>query len=207
MIRLSLILCIATVARAALPLCDLYQDRFGQWIDTATLRDPATYKEVIEHFMFGGPLEATEFTRMWIPNNCAVHRFTGKSIHTIVNHIVAKSDSHKPFHITVVSDSGLRGILCGAMRILSGSELTGPLQSQICGHNGRPVAISLDQLNVQHYEFEQFGKNITFSFTYVQSLTNPQTIAHMKNVIAQKPNVLLLNTVAHYRSAPTRKGL
>jgi hypothetical protein len=73
-------------------------------------------------------------------------------------------------HITVVGDSGTRGILCGIVRILSGSELFVPCDNHICGqsesvpgHSSHPASMD------SHYKVLDlpFGDHFVVSYVYV----------------------------------------
>jgi len=135
-----------------LPKCKQYEDTDGSWlyvkdINTSTL---ALKNFETKHFYHGGGGYAMKFDRVWVPKTCAYHRFTNETItKCLVHHHTNHEDklrntksTKKPYKIAFYGESGLRGVVCGILRLILGNEMTGPCSPGICSrsmsHTGMP---------------------------------------------------------------------
>lgn len=192
-IGLGLLPCIL----CTLPLCEIGKDSFGRWVKLSEVTHNTSFQsDLKDHYLWGGPGEATKFSQVWIPNDCAVHRFTNESIHAVLSHLQSKptNASSTPLNIFFLGDSATRGVFCGLSRILSGSEFTGPCQNRICGGVGGNLPVSHKQTH-QLYEVD-FGEKLKFHFMYVRSLTDKYTNWMVEASINKKPHAVVVNTGA-----------
>lgn len=90
-------------------------------------------------------------------------------------------------------DSITRGIMCGVIRILSGSEIYGPVSNALCGYSARHMPPSFDAENRQ-YDVD-IG-NFTISFTYIKFIETPDTVEQLERNIFKKPYAIIFNTGA-----------
>lgn len=174
--------------RGALPLCKQYEDKLGCWQDVSTYYTQQAAG--MQHFALSGPGEALKFSQIWLPYNCAYHRFTAKSLHAIVDRITHKTGN--VVHLAFMGDSALRGVLCGITRILAGSEVNGPCINDICGlehRHPRSFESEFQQFTVE------FG-HLMISFAYIKSLFDSRTKAFLQEIIQQHPYAVMFNTGA-----------
>ena len=178
----------------ALPLCSRISDTFGTWLPINVYdQSTSVQNHVKERFVFGGPGEALNFSHIWVPDYCSYHRYTASSLRKIADFVQDKAHNSDPVKIIVIGDSGTRGILCGITRILSGSEVFGPCENEICGKVGQ-LAMSYERTNME--ETVQFDYSFEFSFIYVQSLLDPITREAVMKSVLKKPYAVMLNTGA-----------
>jgi hypothetical protein len=186
---------IVFAAKAAhLPLCDYDGDTFGRWVSLVGYEtNNPLQQEVAEKYVLGGPREALNFSRVWLPHNCSIHRFTKSSVHDVLERMIRTQEMQPPYRMIVMADSGMRGILCGVMRILSGSEIYGPNLNAICGtEDTEPMSLAqYHGLNNVH-----FGDNLEISFMYIKSLRVQYTQWMLEGNMNKAPNVLVVNTGA-----------
>jgi hypothetical protein len=154
------------------PPCPPYGDNIdGVWVETKNFTTTESQKELNRHFWLGPPGEALNFTRIWLPNGCSYHRFTKDTFFNLMKDITS---SHKDIftegkvHITVFGDSGTRGIICGIVRMLSGSEVLGPCENRICGESLRAPGHSTHPASMDsHYNVLDLPLGDHFVITYV----------------------------------------
>jgi hypothetical protein len=164
-------------AHGFMALCDPNEDTFGNWVSITNLTMSEKVK-LQRHFLFGGPGEALEFTKLWIPQECSYHRFTNQtSLH--FSKLMIESNKalfpHGYMHLVVVGDSGTRNALCGICRIFSGSELYGPCANDICGYN--PSALPSTFNHTREDITAMFNPYFKVSFFYDQyGLHDPKMI-------------------------------
>jgi hypothetical protein len=181
----------AQLSSLSLPLCGENGDTFGSWLPTARYENSTVLqKHVHDRFAFGGPGSAVNFTHMWIPDECAYHRFTNSSLINVIKHIQKMKSSTEPVRVIVIGDSGTRGILCGIVRMLSGSEVVGPCENVICGTSTIPSASVMQK----HKLFDVSFGPLTLSFMYIQSLAEQMSRWLVEANIHKKPYALVLNT-------------
>jgi hypothetical protein len=195
MILALLCLIFLVVGARHLPLCGIDEDTYGRWENLNEYESNASLQhEVAAKFIHGGPGEALSFNRIWLPHNCSVHRFTNASLHSVLERIVHIQAMQPPYRIIVMADSALRGIMCGVMRILSGSEIYGPNENAICGtEHSAPMSI---RHHLHSLENVRFGRNLEITFMCIKSLQVQYTQWMLEGNINKAPNVLLLNTAA-----------
>jgi hypothetical protein len=189
-----IVLLLQTAPARPLPLCGVDGDTYGRWERLRGYENnPALQHEVNAKFIFGGPGEALNFSQIWLPHNCSVHRFTSASLQSMLEGMVRNKKVQPPYTITVLADSGMRGILCGVLRVLSGSELYGPSENVICGFYGLPP-MSVERLHIPGNI--HFGRNLEIKFMYIKTLRETYTQRMLKGNMNMAPNVLILNTGA-----------
>lgn len=188
-------ICFVWMATAVhLPLCSTDGDSYGRWVSLQSYEnDTSLQHEISTKFVLGGPGEALNFSRIWLPHNCSMHRFTKTSIHAVVERLIRTNKVQTPYRIITLGDSAVRGVICGVMRILSGSEVFGPLENEICGDmHTEPVSI----LNIHEIRNAFFGTNIEMSFMYMKSLSVQYSRWMVEGNMGKKPAALILNTGA-----------
>jgi hypothetical protein len=191
----SLLLLLQTVCARHLPLCDIDGDTYGRWESLHGYENnPALQYEIAAKYIFGGPGEALNFSQIWLPHNCSVHRFTNGSFHSVLERMVRRNEIQPPYRIIVMADSAMRGILCGVMRILSGSEIYGPSENAICGSDDLPVMSVQKHLHALANVY--FGRNLELTFMYIQSLEQRYTRWMLEGNMNKAPHVLVLSTGA-----------
>lgn len=193
--------------------CKLYEDTYGSWVPVEEV------KNVNESFFGGdGPGHALRFTKVWIPSDCAYHRFTKETLNRCVDYELMKRQKRfndtiqktkitgkkapKPlphdtmFEINLMGDSALRGITCGITRILEGNEYEGPCDNVICGGTGHLHPLSAG--NAFGHPFSiGYGSSLKITFTYVKTFVFQHFDWLLEwEVTANKPNVLIMNTGA-----------
>eukprot|EP01032_Pedospumella_encystans_P018397 gene18397-20942_t len=154
--------------------------------------------QATKYFANGLLGHAPHFDKMWFPTNCSYLRFTNASLHAVAAHILASGKSNSKdgkLHLFFVGDSGLRGILCGISRILSGNEIYGPNFNEICGFDAVrwPKAKGNAEVNVP-YSVE-FG-NILITFMYIRKIEVQYTGWMLERSVHTQPFALILNTGA-----------
>jgi len=175
-------------------LCKVNEDTHGSWHVTSLVN----LREASRHFVDGYYGEAVQFSKMWLPHNCSYHRFTNASLQAVASHLVTSGkyrSKNNKLHLMFMGDSITRGIVCGIVRILSGSEMFGPSSNVFCGHPGDPHPPSHDKENKQF--IVDYG-NIIISFVYIKVI-EPGFEASMQALemnVFQKPYSLVLNTGA-----------
>jgi hypothetical protein len=200
-----IVLLLQTVSARHLPLCDVDGDTYGGWESLHGYENNAALQhEVNAKFIFGGPGEALNFSQIWLPHNCSVHRFTSASLQSMLEGMVRNKKVQPPYRITVMSDSGMRGILCGVMRVLSGSEIYGPSENVICGSRHSPP-MSVERLHVPGNI--HFGRNLEITFMYIKTMQEIYTQRMLEGNINMAPDVLILNTGAWDLEGPTRRHI
>lgn len=164
------------VSLKVLNLCDRYADTYGRWIDNSFanrdkqhgLVNSSTFRLIENHFSNGSPGEAILFSQIWLPQNCSYHRFTNLTLYqSVIKQIEIHRHQQESIRIFIFGDSGVRGIVCGIVRILSGSEIYGPCSNKICGGPGfgDPVSVRFQhRLN----EVSFFNGKLIFIFVYVK---------------------------------------
>lgn len=193
-VAIALLAWFVLVTCTSMPLCDRGMDTFGQWVKTADIESMPDYGMFWnDHFLGGGAGEARNFSKVWIPNSCAVHRFTAKSVQAMVSSIRAKRNQTEPLRVIFLGDSGTRGVFCGITRILSGSEIVGPCENAVCGTQG---TMPMSHKKTHAQEDVNFGPDLVFSFMYVKSLTDRYTNWMVEGNIIKKPYAVVLNTGA-----------
>jgi len=86
MILLLILLLLHILSAQHLPLCSIQGDTFGEWKAVKDIKQsPHELREFHRHFIGGGPGESMEFSNVWIPRNCSMHRFTNASIYECVD--------------------------------------------------------------------------------------------------------------------------
>jgi hypothetical protein len=177
------------------PLCDIDGDTYGRWESLKDYdKNTALQHEVAAKYLFGGPGEALSFSQIWLPHNCSLHRFTKDSLHAVLERKVRRMEIKPPYRIIVMSDSAMRGIFCGIVRVLSGSEIYGPNENVVCGtehEEPASVAVHLHALNNV-----PFGHNLELTFMYIKSMEMQYTQWMLEGNMNKAPNVLILNTGA-----------
>lgn len=170
-----------------LPHCDKYGDTYGEWIENPIAYDDgikrfeyhnnsasSTLEELSKHFLGSvGPGAALDFpfNKVWKPKECAYHRFTNDTIHRCVKHTtnVEGTNSGKYLHIVFMGDSATRGVLCGLLRIVHGSEQFGSCESKICGDiPSHPHAVSYQEIQQINEQYLLRGK-LRLTFIYEKS--------------------------------------
>lgn len=94
-----------------LPLCGRYHDTHGTWRNVSDFVNNTI--ELERHFLLGGAGEALQFPQVWLPHDCAVHRFTNYSIQAMISHTLQMKD--KPnggiLKVFMFGDSAVRGFV------------------------------------------------------------------------------------------------
>lgn len=149
---------------------------------------------------------ALSFGQVWIPSTeCSLHRFTKASIRkSVASRIhfirpkkptvaasVDRNDRRKviPLYMEMtksitwlfIGDSALRGIFCGIIHVLEGSEVDGPCINPVCGggkkfENGEAFtlgAVSTHVMN-QLFEMNYFDRRLILKFIYTKSLNTDE---------------------------------
>lgn len=201
------LLYIARSIDSKLPLCTPDQATVGKWINTSVvINSTDSLLNFERHYMGASCKKALLFSQAWIPSsNCVLHRFTKATIHRSLQIRLAESEPPKkkqliktteePRRITwlFIGDSALRGIFCGIIHILEGSEMDGPCINGVCGgfsdeyYRGpkppkrkageKPFilgAVSYHVIN-RLYELAYFNTQLVLHFMYVKTLnTDPK---------------------------------
>lgn len=158
---------------------------------------------------------ALDFTDVWLPHGCSYHRFTNSTLHQCAAYFIEKQpksdgymlpnssdlpmnngigDGRGFFHIAVIGDSLSRGILCGIFRLLSGTELLGPVYNNICG-DGATFRIPMTYTNKNQCRHVVYG-NIMVTFCYFMYLMDPPALIKFRQVIAHRPYAIVYNSAA-----------
>lgn len=179
--------------RSTLPLCEQGKDSFGRWVELQGMEHNSTFQaELQEHYVWGGPGESLKFSRVWVPNDCAIHRFTNHTIHAVISHLQSKQNETSPLRIFFLGDSATRGVFCGLTRILAGSEFVGPCINRVCGGFGLPVS----HKQTHHLVDVKVDDQLELNFMYVRSLTDKYTNWMVEGSIGKKPYAVIVNTGA-----------
>ena len=198
MILLLILQLINLLSAQHLPMCPMQGDTFGEWKSVEDIeRSQLSLREYERHFFGGGPGEAMEFTNVWIPKDCSMHRFTNSSIHLAVEYMRHKLNytDDKPLHWIIMGDSGTRGMLCGIVRILSGSEILGPCINRVCGDGTRFEPVSTPEFG-KYYDLD-FGLNFRITFVYVKTFEERHFDWMLEfSITVLKPYLYLFNTGA-----------
>lgn len=177
-----------------LPLCGVGEDTYGRWVRTEDYhKSTQIQKEVADRFILGGPGEALNFTKIWIPNNCSTHRFTNHTLHKVVDRMIRTHRIAPPFRLIVLGDSATRGLICGLSRLIAGSEMFGPCENQICGSEGH---LSMSHKDTHKLANVMFSPTMELSFMYIRSFTDRYTNWMVEGSINKKPYAVLVNTGA-----------
>lgn len=177
-------------ALAKLRPCELGEDSYGQWLSFQEVNSSVeSYSEFASHFYGGGPGESVNFTKQWIPNNCAYHRFNNASIYKSIMYLLNSKNVMRPLHITFIGDSATRGVYCGLIRILSGSEIYGPCEARACS-----LAAASRHLHQPFYD--SFGDYLTLSFIYGKGFYMKHMDWVVESTIHTKPYAVVVNTGA-----------
>ena len=178
-----------------LPLCAMYNDTYGSWIpnpltytidkegidewgmiggsNSINSTNVDVLKDLKTHFVGNeGPGDALKFpfNQVWKPEGCAMHRFTNQSAHHCLHHQL-KKDYHlnnKTLHVLFIGDSATRGVYCGILRILSGSEQFGSCESIVCGNSVKSHAVSYTEMG-QEFEKYLMDGHLRLTFIYEKS--------------------------------------
>lgn len=183
--------------------CSQYSDTYGEWlnINNDHGRHTTNISSFSKYFIGDIPRENTiiSFNKIWLPSNCSYHRFTNKTIHYCVEkQIELNSKANGKSNIlsfAIFGDSGIRGIVCGIIRLLSGSELYGPNDNVICGGKkyGDPVSFKAQQHRYNDIYF--YNGKLLITFTYVKDfLRNLE--GSITNLIKENYYAIILNTGA-----------
>jgi len=176
------------------PHCELYGDTVGKWVRTNEIENSQQHQQIESHFILGGAKEALNFSQIWLPENCAYHRFTNASIVPVVSRALHdKNRANGRYRIAIIGDSGSRGIFCGLTRILSGSELYGPCSNAVCGTAG---SLPATFKTANHIYDTDFSPQLRISFEYIFGLDNHHGDWALEFMIKAKPDVLVFNTGA-----------
>lgn len=130
---------------AVLRLCEPTELAIGEWVDIQDVRNGGQ-KEIsfLEHF-FGidgqaaSPGQALDFSQVWVPKECAYHRFTNETLLHVINQVLSneewrsKQKRKDQVIFAFVGDSLIRGLICSVARVIAGNETHGPLENPICG--------------------------------------------------------------------------
>ena len=144
---LFVIFSLFVLAASRLPWCSPSQASSGKWINSSSLINSTTNLLNFEKYYVGTSCKrALEFSQAWIPaSECSIHRFTKSSIHRALKGRLAESkpvgrkkmvqttDGIRRITWLFIGDSALRGIFCGVIHILEGSEVDGPCINRVCG--------------------------------------------------------------------------
>jgi hypothetical protein len=198
MISWALVLALLTQLIAegagALPLCGSNADTYGRWVDVDLYHNTSEIQaEATNKFALGGPGEALNFSRIWIPDDCSIHRFTNHSIHRLVTYMMERNRTTTPFRTIFMGDSATRGLICGWTRIMSGSELYGPCENEICGRESHLAITHKDTHKLYNV---YFGENIEVTFMYIKSFTDKYSNWMVEGNINKKPYAVIVNTGA-----------
>lgn len=178
------------------PLCEPNDDTFGLWVSSNLTM--AENVKLQRHFLFNGPGEALEFSKLWIPAECAYHRFTNKTLLYFTQQMIESAKElfpHGYIHLVVIGDSGTRNALCGMCRIFSGSELYGPAANNICGYN--PSAPPSTFNHTREDITAMFNPYFKVSFFYDQyGIHDPKLVPIFQHQILTtlKPYAVLYNS-------------
>lgn len=175
-----------------LSLCPPNGDTYGNWNVTSTINK----LEARRYFVNGFYSEAAKFSKIWLPSNCTYHRFTKTSLQAVASHLIASGKSKSKdgkLHLSFFGDSALRGIMCGILRILSGSEIFGPNSNVLCGH---PRSSHPPSIESEHKLFTVDYGNITISFVYIQNIESGPAGQELEMSMFQKPYSIIYNTGA-----------
>ena len=175
-----------------LNLCRANEDTYGMWNVTSMVN----LREARPYFVNGYYGEAVQFHKMWFPHNCSYHRFTQASLQAVATHLIGSGKvnaENGTLHLQFVGDSATRGIMCGIVRILSGSEMFGPADNELCGYPAKPIPPSFESENKV---FDVTIGNITISLIYIKTMESEATTQTLEANIAKKPYAIILNTGA-----------
>lgn len=177
-----------------LPLCSPNGDTFGRWVDVGLYHNTTEIQnEVAQKFVLGGPAAALNFSQLWIPDNCSVHRFTNDSVHMLVNFMFEKNITTPPFRVIFLGDSATRGLVNGWSRLMAGSELLGPCENDICGKDAN---LPPSHKNTHQLRNVFFGEDIEASFMYIKTFTDRFSNWMVEGNINKKPHAVVVNTGA-----------
>ena len=193
-----ILLILNSILAQHLPMCVMQGDTYGEWKSVEEiLKSPLSLREYERHFFGGGPGEAIEFTNVWIPKDCSMHRFTNSSIHLAVEWYRKKLNytDDRPLHFMIMGDSATRGIVCGLTRIISGSEILGPCINRVCGNGAgiNPASVS----SYGQYIDLDFSSHFRLTFVYIQSFYTRHFDWLLEFAITvMKPHLYMFNTGA-----------
>lgn len=191
------------------PLCKKYKDNTrGEWIETSNIITPEQQREVAGHF-YGEPGEALQFSNVWLPRRCSYHRFTVKSLNSLIKQIIEENPSlfpEKILHLGVFGDSGTRNAICGLSRLMAGSEIIGPCRNRVCGTE-RQKRISVEEA-YQPYEIKFSSKfKITFYYIFGFNSRSKETFSVLHRFLDHAkvhPYAIILNTgIYDFVKSPT----
>ena len=66
------------------PPCGLGEDTTGRWV----YPNETSEAQLRRHFYHGRPHASTDFTKIWLPDRCAYHRFTPRAIKRSVEYVL-----------------------------------------------------------------------------------------------------------------------
>jgi hypothetical protein len=194
-------------------LCRLQEDTYGAWYNSTSVPQHI----INSHFVLGNAGQALQFDRIWLPHNCAYHRFTPKTIAELTNiqyeifqqqrlqHQMHLNKSfNESLHIVLMGDSSLRGIFCSIYRIFQGNEMEGPCQNIICGISTKQREVTIPFIHRRFdvlFDFNQSTSfpqhSLLFSFYYIKSFHWKKVEKVFLQVIEQvQPYMIIFNTGA-----------
>lgn len=177
-----------------LPACALGEDSKGIWVNITETSAHHHRKELLKHFLFNGPGEATFFRQVWVPHDCSYHRFTRESLFYFAEKMVKSNPKDFPqgfLQIVVFADSGTRGILCGITHIEGGSEIFGPNLNEICGNRTRKAISSGNTDQIFNHTINPYLK---ISFVYTLAGIEADFSLQMTVLTKIKPHAIIYNT-------------
>jgi hypothetical protein len=185
--------------------CEKYGDTFGSWYKHSFII-ANNDSSMTSHFVGHEIGSALHFSKIWLPNNCSYQRFTKKTINTSAHLLLEnlrlknKNPSVNRVELIFLGDSALRGIFCGIIRIISGSETEGPNNNTICGGG---TSIWKGQHEIHHpitaHNFGRlhsvdFDDQLRLSFMYVKTFHFKHFDWLFESSIRRRPYALIFNT-------------
>jgi len=152
--------------------CGPTDDKDGSWWESSNVKMFQNQMDYYQQKLFFGygnqeqdPYISLSFDRVFIPERCWMFHLDKEGVIQAANSYAARY--RQPFRLLLLGDSATRGLYCGLERIMSGSELLGPSEGEICGSK-----ISSRVSVKQSYEIyhTKFHTNFTVAFSYVTDL-------------------------------------
>jgi hypothetical protein len=174
-----------------LPLCKPYEIMNGDWVSVDQVYRGKNYQN---SFLGQGFGEATDFSHVWIPEGCSSHRFKSEDIKQCGRYLRDKQQqTENTTRWIFIGDSSLRGILCGIIRILEGSETMGPCVNTVCG--GTNFTENQFPVSVEHtdevFNLTSYLPDLLLTYIYVKGFPFHPLNVTLLNAVKERPTAII----------------
>ena len=199
-----------------LPWCSPKQSGSGRWVNSSLFLEAAQNLSDFQRYYVGLSYKnALAFSQVWIPSSeCSIHRFTKATIRRAIHSQLSlfkpkQAPIRQNPHVEAIrsvtwmfaGDSALRGIFCGIVHVLEGSEVHGPCINTVCGglkdSSGSISGVVSTHVMNQVFEMNYFDRRLILKFVYVKTFhVNPMVrfLLHNEVRLLRKGDVLIQNS-------------